>query len=65
MRCCDFSEVYIKLSHFSLHGFWEIAVLILMIASQKGGRKLGNVSLDSQPDAVGDKHNSGSSPIYR
>lgn len=30
-----------------------------MISSQKAGRKIGNVSLESQPDVVGNKNNSG------
>lgn len=65
VRCCDFSEAYIKLSHFSLHSCWKRAILILMIASQKGGKKIENVSLESQPVVVRDEHNSGPSPIYR
>lgn len=42
-----FSEVYIKSSHFSLHGFGKRAVLIPVIPSQEGGGEIRNVSLES------------------
>ena len=45
--CGDFSEVYSKLSHFSLMGLGGRQFLILMIPSQKYRRKIWNVSLES------------------
>lgn len=50
-----FSEVYIKLSHFSLHGFGKRAVLIPVTPSQEGGWEIRNVSSEScsQPNTAG------------
>lgn len=48
MSCCgDSSKVYIKLSYFSLCDFGEKAVLVLNDAKSEGGRKIGNVGLES------------------
>ena len=53
MSCLsDFSEVYIKLSHFSLHGFGRRAVLALNDSKSKDGRKIVSISLDSHRQIV-------------
>ena len=45
MSCCgDFTEVYIKLSSFSLQGKKES--LFLVTSSQMGREKIGNVGLE-------------------
>lgn len=37
--CCDFYDIYVKLSNFSLHGFEKMAVLILNDSKSEGWEK--------------------------
>lgn len=45
--CGDSSEIFIKLSNFSLHGFRKRAAFVLNDSKSEGWEKIGNVSLES------------------
>lgn len=46
VSCCDFSEVYVKLSSFNLYGFGKRAVEFHSDLESKEWEKIGNITLE-------------------